>query len=100
MAGALVPAVFFGAIALMGLGNGMVLPSATAGMMGVRPELAGTASGLGGAMAVAGGAGLAALAGRFLVPGAGATPLLCIMALSAAASLGAIIVVRRLRRPV
>ena len=100
MAGALVPAVFFGAIALMGLGNGMVLPSATAGMMGVRPELAGTASWLGGAMAVAGGAGLAALAGRFLVPGAGATPLLCIMALSAAASLGAIIVVRRLRRPV
>lgn len=100
MAGALVPAVFFGAIALMGLGNGMVLPSATAGMMGVRPELAGTASGLGGAMAVAGGAGLAALAGRFLVPGAGATPLLCIMALSAAASLGAIMVVRRLRRPV
>ncbi|KGJ22877.1 multidrug effflux MFS transporter [Paracoccus panacisoli] len=100
MAGALVPAVFFGAIALMGLGNGMVLPSATAGMMGVRPELAGTASGLGGAMAVAGGAGLAALAGRFLVPGAGATPLLCIMELSAAASLGAIMVVRRLRRPV
>lgn len=100
MAGALVPALFFGAIALMGLGNGMVLPSATAGMMGVRPELAGTASGLGGAMAVAGGAGLAALAGRFLVPGAGATPLLCIMALSAAASLGAIMVVRRLRRPV
>ncbi len=47
------PLVFFGAIALMGLGNGMVLPNANAGMMSVRPELAGTASGLGGALAVA-----------------------------------------------
>ncbi|MFC0342369.1 multidrug effflux MFS transporter [Paracoccus niistensis] len=87
------PLMFFGAVAFMGLGNGMVMPNANAGMMSVRPELAGTASGLGGAMAVAGGAALAALAGYFLVPGAGATPLLVIMLLSALGSLGAILAV-------
>ena len=94
LAGAIRPAVFFGAVALTGAGNGIVLPSANAGMMSVRPELAGTASGLGGAMAVAGGAALAALAGVFLVPGAGALPLLLIMALSAAVALVAAIALR------
>ena len=88
------PLTFFGAVAFMGLGNGMVLPNANAGMMSVRPELAGTASGLGGAMAVAGGAALAAFAGYFLVQGAGARPLLVIMLLSALGSLGAILVLR------
>ena len=91
------PLMFFGAVAFMGLGNGMVMPNANAGMMSVRPELAGTASGLGGAMAVAGGAALAALAGYFLVPGAGATPLLVIMLLSALGSLGAILAVMNAR---
>lgn len=91
------PLMFFGAVAFMGLGNGMVMPNANAGMMSVRPELAGTASGLGGAMAVAGGAALAALAGYFLVPGAGATPLLIIMLLSALGSLGAILAVMNSR---
>lgn len=81
------PLAFFGAVALMGLGNGMLLPNANAGMMSVRPELAGTASGLGGAMAVAGGAGLAALAGAFLHDDASAAPLLIIMTASAAASI-------------
>ena len=50
----------------MGLGNGIGLPSANAGMLSVRPELAGTASGLGGAITIGGGAGLAALAGAAL----------------------------------
>ncbi|TGN59405.1 Bcr/CflA family efflux MFS transporter, partial [Paracoccus liaowanqingii] len=63
LAGRIRPLAFFGAIAVMGLGNGMVLPNANAGMMSVRPELAGTASGLGGALAVGGGAALSALAG-------------------------------------
>lgn len=87
------PLMFFGAVAVMGLGNGMVMPNANAGMMSVRPDLAGTASGLGGALAVAGGAALAALAGYFLVPGAGATPLLIIMLLSALGSLAAVFAV-------
>ncbi|WP_108502829.1 MFS transporter [Paracoccus indicus] len=77
-------------IGTMGLGNGMVLPNANAGMMSIRPELAGTASGLGGALAVAGGAALSALAGALLQPGSGATPLLTIMCCSALGSLLAI----------
>lgn len=91
------PLAFFGAVAFMGLGNGMVLPNANAGMMSLRPDLAGTASGLGGALAVAGGAALAALAGHFLVPGAGATPLLVIMLLSALGSLAAVLAVTAAR---
>ncbi|MFV0303647.1 MAG: multidrug effflux MFS transporter [Paracoccus sp. (in: a-proteobacteria)] len=89
------PLLFFGAIAVMGLGNGMVLPNANAGMMSVRPELAGTASGLGGALSVAGGAVLSALAGALLHEGSGATPLLLIMSASALGSLAAILWVMR-----
>lgn len=91
LAGLIGPWVFFSAIAVMGLGNGMVLPNANAGMMSVRPELAGTASGLGGATAVAGGAALSALAGALLQPGVGATPLLVIMTCSAMGSMLAIL---------
>lgn len=82
------PLLFFGATVFMGLGNGLALPSANAGMMNVRPELAGTASGLGGAMAIAGGAALSALAGAMLTEGRGAAPLLIVMTLSA---LGAVL---------
>lgn len=87
LAGVRDPLLFFGSVAGMGLGNGMLLPNANAGMMSVRPELAGTASGLGGAMAVAGGAGLAALAAAFLHQDGGAAPLLVIMATVAAGSI-------------
>jgi DHA1 family bicyclomycin/chloramphenicol resistance-like MFS transporter len=91
LSGGLTPLTFFGAVGFMGLGNGMLLPNANAGMMSVRPELAGTASGLGGALAVAGGAGLAALAGALLHEGSGAAPLLVIMATSAIASIAFIL---------
>jgi MFS transporter, DHA1 family, multidrug resistance protein len=62
--------VFFGLTVFMGMGNGICLPNANAGMLSVRPELAGTASGLGGAILIGGGAALAALAGVLLGPGA------------------------------
>lgn len=75
--------VFFGFVTFVGLGNGMVLPNATAGMLSVRPHLAGTASGLGGAIIIGGGAALSALAGALLVPGRGAFPLLWIMLITA-----------------
>jgi DHA1 family bicyclomycin/chloramphenicol resistance-like MFS transporter len=64
---------------LRGLGNGMVMPNATSGMLSVRPHLAGTASGLGGALMLGGGAALSALAGALLTGGNGAYPLLLIM---------------------
>ena len=90
---------FFGFMTLVGLGNGMTLPNATVGAMSVRPHLAGTASGLAGAIMLAGGAALSSLAGVLLTPGAGVWPLLWLMALSSAASVVAIlIVIRRNRR--
>ena len=98
LAGIVDPWIFFGAIAVMGIGNGMVLPNANAGMMSVRPELAGTASGFGGALTVAGGAALSALAGALLTPGAGATPLLIIMVASATGAVAAILWVLRRER--
>ncbi|MDO7662840.1 MAG: multidrug effflux MFS transporter [Planktomarina temperata] len=73
------PISFFGCVCFMGLGNGMVLPNATAGMMSVRPHLAGSASGIGGTINTGGGALIAIGTGAILVPGTGALPLLLIM---------------------
>ncbi len=73
------PLTFFGCFISVGLGNGMLLPSATSGMMSVRPHLAGTASGIGGAIMIGGGAGLSALAGAMLSPESGAMPLIWLM---------------------
>lgn len=89
LAGLLGAELFFAMTCFVGLGNGMVLPSANAGMMSVQPRLAGTASGLGGAMMLAGGAVLSALAGALLAPGSGALPLLLVMLASALAAIAA-----------
>lgn len=90
--------LFFGLFITVGLGNGMVLPNATAGMMSVRPRLAGTASGLGGAIMIGGGAGLSAIAGAMLSPESGAAPLLAILlATSTLALLAIFYVIRRAR---
>ncbi|MCH2163116.1 MAG: multidrug effflux MFS transporter [Marinovum sp.] len=70
------PFVFFGCMTFVGLGNGLSIPNATAGMLSVRPHLAGTASGFGGAIMLAGGGFLSALAGALLATGTGAWPLL------------------------
>ncbi len=91
--------LFFGFMIFMGVGNGMVLPNANAGMVSVRPHLAGSASGLGGTIMMAGGAALSVLAGHLLGPGRGALPLLLLMLVVSAASLAAIwLVILRERR--
>jgi DHA1 family bicyclomycin/chloramphenicol resistance-like MFS transporter len=87
------PAVFFGLTLTLGLGNGICLPSANAGILSVRPELAGTASGLGGAVMIGGGAALAALAGAILPPGSTEMPLVLLMLASAVASVLCILAV-------
>lgn len=93
------PLTFFGLMTLMGLGNGMTIPNATAGALSVRPKLAGTASGLAGALMIGGGAALSALAGALLGPGTGAFPLLWIMLITALLGIVAIaLVIRRERR--
>ncbi len=91
--------VFFGFMTTIGLGNGLVIPNATAGMLSVKPHLAGTASGLGGAMMIGGGAGLSAVAGWLLSHGNGAMPLILLMIASGMASVVAtILVIRRNRQ--
>jgi len=93
------PVVFFGLTVFMGLGNGIALPNANAGILSVRPGLAGAASGLGGALIIGGGAALASLAGRLLVPGSTEMPLVLLMLGSSVASVVAILlVIRRARR--
>lgn len=94
---------FFGLMTLMGLGNGMTIPNATAGALSVRPHLAGTASGLSGALMIGGGAALSAMAGAWLTPQSGAFPLLWIMLTTALLAILTITMVmrreRRLSRP-
>lgn len=93
------PLTFFGLMMVVGVGNGLCIPNATAGMLSVRPHLAGTASGLGGAIMVGGGSALAVLAGALLGPGTGAYPLIQIMVISSLAGvLSVLLVIRRERR--
>lgn len=70
---------FFGCLFFVGLGNGLTLPSATSGMLSVKPELAGSASGLGAATMIGMGAILSAVAAALLSPSTGAWPLILIM---------------------
>ena len=93
LAGLSGPVVFFSLTIAMGIGNGMSLPNANAGILSARPDLAGTASGLGGAITIGGGAALAALAGAILPPGATEMPLILLMLASSLASNLAILAV-------
>ena len=79
--GALNPLVFFGLTITIGLGNGLVIPNATAGMLGIFPKLAGTAAGLGGALMTLTGAAISAIVASLLSVERGIYPLLlCIIA--------------------
>jgi len=73
------PLSFFGSLMFVGIGNGMSLPNANAGIVSVRPHLAGSASGLGGAVMIGGGAALSAITGTMLTIETGAWPLLFMM---------------------
>jgi DHA1 family bicyclomycin/chloramphenicol resistance-like MFS transporter len=80
------PLSLFGPVFFTGVGNGLTLPSANAGIVSVKPHLAGSASGLGGALQIGGGAALSVLAGALLTPQTGPFPLLWVMLLSSAAA--------------
>jgi len=79
MMGADTPLAFFGPLSLVGIGNGLSLPSANAGIVSVKPHLAGSASGVGGAITIGGGAALSVLAGAVLSEDTGTLPLLSVM---------------------
>lgn len=77
--GATTALAFFAPQIIVGFGNGLSLPSANAGIVSVRPELAGSASGLGGAITMGGGAFVSWLASAILSVETGAMPLLLVM---------------------
>lgn len=62
------PALFFGSAVLVGFGNGLTVANASTGLMSVRPELAGSAAGLSGALGVAVGAVLTTVTGTLVQP--------------------------------
>lgn len=82
LAGVSHPFAFFGFVFFVGLGNGMTLPSANAGVVNVRPNLAGSASGLAGSLQLGGGAILSVIAGYTISAENGATPLAAVMLIS------------------
>ena len=92
------PLIFFGLVSTLGLGNGLVMPNASAGLLSVRPKLAGTASGLGGAIMIGGGAALSVLAGHLLEGSATPVPLQWLMFLSTMLSLVCMLFVLRRER--
>jgi DHA1 family bicyclomycin/chloramphenicol resistance-like MFS transporter len=67
-------------------------------MLSVRPHLAGAASGLGGSISIAGGAGLSTLSGLVLVPGSTEMPLLILMWASSLLGLIMALLVQRLNK--
>ncbi len=84
------PFVFFGFCTSLGFGNGLTMPNATAGLLSVRPRLAGTASGLGSAIMIGGGAALSVLGGIVLKFGTTSLPLQLLMLTTSVLSLIAI----------
>ena len=88
----------FGPAFFTGVGNGITLPNANAGIVSVKPHLAGSASGLGGAMQIGGGAALSVVAAHLLGPETGPYPLLWVMLLSSAAAVLSTLMVMRSSR--
>lgn len=76
------PLLFFGFMTFLGMGNGLMMPNTAAGLLSVRPHLAGTASGLGSALLIGGGAALSQLAGYILTEESGTLPLQWLMVIT------------------
>ncbi len=90
--------VFFGSAICVGFGNGLTNANASAGVMSVRPKLAGSAAGLSGALIVALGAVLTMMTGTFVSPENGPYLVLSMMCGSSFAGLLTVLYVRRLDR--
>ncbi len=98
MSGLASAATLFMPMMLIGVANGLALPSAISGAISVRPEIAGAAAGLSGSAQIGTGAVLSAITGAALAGGS-ATPMFALMAIAAllAAVVGAWIFWRNLR---
>lgn len=69
----------FGPMLLLGVGNGTTLPNANAGIVNVHPHMAGSASGLGGALQLGISAIMSSLAGLLVTEKTGVNALLYLM---------------------
>jgi Bcr/CflA subfamily drug resistance transporter len=87
LAGLVHVASLFGATVFVGLGNGLTMPSSNAGALSVRPHLVGSASGLSGALTVAGGAVLTSITGAILTEENGVYALFGMMLFSSSVAL-------------
>ena len=92
-------AALFVPMMLTGISNGIVLPNAIAGAISVRPEIAGAAAGLSGAVQMGCGAAVSALAGLALAGSDTPFPLFAVGATTAAIALGvAVLILIKARR--
>lgn len=87
LAGAVHVISLFGPCVFVGLGNGLTMPSSSAGALSVRPKLAGSASGLAGALTVAGGAVISSITGAILTEDNSVYALLGVMLVSSLTAL-------------
>ncbi len=88
-AGVVHEVTLFGACIFVGIGNGITLPSSSSGAMSVRPNLAGSASGLSGALMVSVGAVMSAITGAILTTEYAAFQMLGMMLLPSVLGLAA-----------
>ncbi len=86
--GFVVPLSLFAPLVLLGIGNGLTLPSAAAGMVSARPDLAGSAAGLGGAIQISASAILSMIAGWVVGSHGNPAPLLILMLAATAIAIG------------
>ena len=81
---------------VIGIGNGLLLPTAVAGAVSIRPQVAGTASGMTGFIQMAIGAAAAQLSGHIIGSATSATPMLLQMLLfGIATGVAVFVLVRR-----
>jgi len=80
---------------IIGFGNGLLLPTSVAGAVSIRPQVAGTASGMTGCIQMAIGAAAAQLGGSIIAHATGATPLILLMLLFGVATAAAFLVLVR-----
>lgn len=81
------PLSLFGPVIMTGIGNGISLPNAGAGIVSVRPHLAGSASGLGSSLQIGLGSALSVVAGAMLSVQSGPFPLIWVMLMTSIAGI-------------
>lgn len=96
--GILTPITYFGATVFIGIGNGLTMPSAQAGIMSVRPGLAGTAAGVNGSLTSFFGVILTIAAGFLMTETNAALVLMLLMLFAPTVGLAAAVWVRRAGR--